>query len=270
MIIRNARARPRNGRTVTQLRTELWLPPLLLGLLGVGAWQVASSTGLLPGSISSPMTLFAYLAEAVVEVGFWRAVGSTLTSWALGFMVAVVLGAVLGVIAGMNRYVDAVIYPVVEFFRPIPSVVYLPLVVLVAGTGKISMMVLVVGAALWPVILQSAAGVKDTDPVLRDVARAYGLSWRTILFRIILPSAAPFMATGIRIAATISLVVVIATELLATGRGMGGEIATAYETGRYEVLFGISLAAAVLGMAIDHLVGLLEARILRWHPAYRK
>jgi ABC-type nitrate/sulfonate/bicarbonate transport system permease component len=246
------------------------LAPVLLGAVLTGAWQVAAAVGATPGSLPSPVDLVTYLGESLLEPGFWSAVGSTSLSWATGFSVSVLIGCGLGVIAGLNRGFDRLLFPVVEFFRPIPSIVYLPLVILAAGTGRPSVVILVAGGAVWPVLLQTVAGVRDTDPVLRDMTRAYAFTrWERMRWSV-LPSAAPFIVTGVRISATISLVVVITTELVGTGKGLGGVMSTAHQTGSYVVLFGTGLAAAVLGVLLDQVLGRLEKRALHWHSAYRE
>ncbi|TYB42484.1 ABC transporter permease [Actinomadura chibensis] len=257
-----AARRPGRGRAV--------LAPALLGAALFGGWQLAAAAGATPGSLPSPADLAAYLGESVLKPGFWSAAGSTMLSWTAGFAVSVLVGCALGMLAGLNGAVDRLLFPVVEFFRPIPSIVYLPLVILVAGTGRLSVVVLVAGGAVWPVLLQTVAGVHDTDPVLRDMTRAYAFTRRERMRWCVLPSAAPFIATGVRISATISLVVVVTTELVGTGKGLGGVMSTAYQTGSYVVLFGTGLAAAVLGVLIDQALGLLEKRALHWHAAHRE
>ncbi|MFC4055111.1 ABC transporter permease [Actinomadura syzygii] len=258
----------RRGRGRAALRA-VWAPALL-GAALFGAWQLAAAAGATPGSLPSPADLATYLGESVLKSEFWSAVGSTMLSWTAGFAVSVLVGCALGMLAGLNGVVDRLLFPVVEFFRPIPSIVYLPLVILVAGTGRLSVMVLVAGGAIWPVLLQTVAGVHDTDPVLRDMTRAYAFTRRERMRWCVLPSAAPFIATGVRISATISLVVVVTTELVGTGKGLGGVMSTAYQTGSYVVLFGTGLAAAVLGVLLDQALGLLEKRALHWHAAYRE
>jgi ABC-type nitrate/sulfonate/bicarbonate transport system permease component len=261
-----AARRPGRGRAVLR---AVWAPALL-GAALFGAWQLAAAAGATPGSLPSPADLATYLGKSVLKSEFWSATGSTMLSWTAGFAVSAVVGCALGLLAGLNGVVDRLLFPVVEFFRPIPSIVYLPLVILVAGTGRLSVVVLVAGGAIWPVLLQTVAGVHDTDPVLRDMTRAYAFTRRERMRWCVLPSAAPFIATGVRISATISLVVVVTTELVGTGKGLGGVMSTAYQTGSYVVLFGTGLAAAVLGVLLDQALGLLERRALHWHAAYRE
>lgn len=264
----NARRIPRPG-AVDFDRLRPLFAPLALGIVLVGAWQTAAVSETLPETLPPPSELVEYVRGALMSSKYWGAIAATMLSWAIGFSMSVVSGGAVGVVAGLSRKFDALIQPLVEFLRPIPAVVYLPLVVLVLGTGHQAVAFLVMAAAVWPVLLQTIAGVRDADPVLLDMGRAFGLSRCERIRWCIIPGTAPFVATGVRISATISLVVVISVELLATGTGLGGVIAVSYQTGSYATLFGTGLVVALIGVAMDQGLGVVERRVLHWHASQR-
>lgn len=245
------------------------VPPIALGAALAALWQLACTVEWLPASISSPEEIVRYLWTVLRTSAAWETIGETMYSWAISFAITVVIGTSIGLLAGLSDIGRRMVGGLVEFCRPIPSIVFFPLVVLTFGTERKGIVLLVVLSAVWPVLIQTAAGVHDLDPVLWDVSRAYGIRWHQRLRRIVIPSAVPFVVTGVRIAATLALVVVITAELLGSGRGIGTELAAANQTGYYVQLYGFSCVAAGLGLAIDVVIGRIERRVLRWHPSQR-
>ena len=243
----------------------------VVGTLAVlAAWEVLSRIGALPGEIPPVTTLVEYLWGELGHAATWSALAETLTSWAVGFAVAATVGIGLGMLIGMSRVVYDLTTVVVEFLRPIPPVVYLPLILLTMGATRSATVVLVLTGAVWPLLVQAAYGVRSVDSVLRSVEAAYGLRPLQRLRAVVLPSAASHIATGLRLTATIALVVTVMTEMLGTGVGLGGILTQAQLSGNFTQLFGFVLLTGALGVLIDLLLLRVEARVLRWHPGYRR
>jgi ABC-type nitrate/sulfonate/bicarbonate transport system permease component len=112
-------------------------------------------------------------------------------------------------------------------------------------------------------------GVHQVDPVSRDVASAYRLRRRDLILRVILPSAAPFIATGLRLAATMSLLLAVGAELLGGAAGMGTSIALAQQTQHTPRMYAYVVVVAALGLALNLAMVRLEGRVLSWHPSHR-
>jgi ABC-type nitrate/sulfonate/bicarbonate transport system permease component len=129
--------------------------------------------------------------------------------------------------------------------------------------------VLIVFGSTWPVLLQAMYGVHQVDPAARDVARAYRLRRRDQIRSLILPSAAPFIATGIRLAATISLLLAIGAELLGGAPGIGAAITLQEQNGDIPQMWVYIVLSAALGVIVNLTLIGLERRILTWHPAQR-
>jgi len=259
--------RHRPGRT--RARVARVVPPLVVGVVGVLAWQLACTANLLPATVSAPGEILQYLWEVLRTSAAWSVIAETMKSWTIGFSITVLLGTVVGAAAGLSVTGKRLIAGLVEFFRPIPSVIFIPVVVIAFGSGRAGVILLVVLSAVWPVLIQTEAGVRDSDPLLWDVAHAYGLTRGQRIRHCVIPATVPFVATGVRIAATISLVVVITVEMLGTGSGIGAEMARALQTGDYDRLYGWAFISAALGFIVDTLLGRVENKVLRWHPSVR-
>jgi ABC-type nitrate/sulfonate/bicarbonate transport system permease component len=130
---------------------------------------------------------------------------------------------------------------------------------------------LVAFGVLWPLLVQTMYGVKAMDPVIRDTATAMGIGPVRRFFGVVLPSAAPFIATGLRVAAAGALILTIVVELIAGGSGLGVLISTAAISGvqALPAMYARIIVAGILGFAVAELLTRLERRLLRWHEAYR-
>jgi NitT/TauT family transport system permease protein len=175
------------------------------------------------------------------------------------------LGLLLGSVPVLNTAVRAV----VEFLRPIPSVALIPLVSLILGSGQTTEVTLIVYAAAWPVLFNTIYGLQDVDPVAKETMRTFGFGRLAVIWRVSLPSAAPFIATGVRLAAAIALILAVGTEILSGfGQGLGTFIAQAQQSidGTKDVLAGTVWTGA-LGLLVNVVLVQGERRLFRWHHA---
>jgi ABC-type nitrate/sulfonate/bicarbonate transport system permease component len=209
------------------------------------------------------------LGERVGQPSFWAALLDTLRGWAVGLAVAVVAGAVLGIVIGSSGPLRAATASTIEFLRPIPSVALVPLAVLLFGTDLRSKLLLVVYAAFWQVLVQVLYGVQDVDPVARETARSYGLGTLAQVRHVTWPTTLPYLMTGVRLAATVALVLAITAELVIGNPGLGREIAVAQSSGAVASMYALVLVAGLVGVAINLLARVLERRVLFWHSSVR-
>jgi NitT/TauT family transport system permease protein len=197
---------------------------------------------------------------------FLRQVLATLEAWAVGLTIAIVISVALGVLIGASEPAYRMIAPVIELMRPIPSVALIPLGILLWGQGFSMKVILVAYAATWPILFNTVYGVHDVDPIAVQTARCFGLRPAAVLWRISLPSAAPFVFTGIRISASIGLIVVIGAELLASAdSGIGSYILFVSSNGGQmdSVLAGAAIAGMV-GVIINALLATIDRRLFGW------
>jgi ABC-type nitrate/sulfonate/bicarbonate transport system permease component len=265
MSVRNA-----NAHSKGRQRAAAWGPPVVAVLCALALWELVVRAGLLSETSFPPMT------ETVAELGrqlgtgdFWSAVANTLQGWALGLGLAILLGVPAGILVGSSRLAYRALRVPIEFLRPIPSVALIPLAVLVYGTGLQSKVFLATFASFWPLLIQTIYGVQDVDPVATDTARAFQLGRFERLRRITVPSAVPYIATGIRIASAVALILCVTAELVIGSAGLGREINSASSGGNVDLMYAMIIATGLLGWLLNIAATMVERRVLHWHPSQR-
>jgi NitT/TauT family transport system permease protein len=211
-------------------------------------------------------TVLYRMAALMQDVNFLKNVLATLHAWGIGLILATLLSVPAGILIGTFDLVYRMTAPLIEFMRPIPSVALIPLGILLWGQGFSMKVILVAYATTWPILFNTIYGVHDVDPIAIQTARCFGMKGIAILSRITLPSAAPFIFTGIRISASIGLIVVVGTELLASAdSGIGSYILFVSSSGGHmdSVLAGAAIAG-IVGLLINLGFGLIDRYAFGW------
>jgi ABC-type nitrate/sulfonate/bicarbonate transport system permease component len=264
-------ARPVSGRPApARVRVPDWILPWLAVLAVLVLFDVLPRIGVLSSDNFPPIsktlgTLFGQLDNG----SFWDAVGGTLQGWALGLLLAAGLAIPLGILIGSSRLIYRSLRGVIEFLRPIPSVALIPLAVLIWGSGLKSTVFLAAFASFWQLIVQVLYGVQDVDPVATDTARSFGFSRLQRLVRVTLPSATPYIATGLRIASAVSLILTVTAELVIGSSGLGRSINLARSGGDVQLMYALIIATGLLGVILNTIFVQAEKRVLHWHPSQR-
>ena len=248
--------------------------PALLGAAGLVAvavaLELAPRLGLVPAEFMPPTsTILAELARQLQRPEFWVALRDTLVTWGIGLGIAVAAGTVAGVVIGTVPGLRAATSSTIEFLRPIPSVALIPLAVLLYGARIQSTLMLVIYASFWQMLVQVLHGVVDVDPVARDTARSYRLGLFARIRYLVWPTALPYVVTGVRLAATVALILTITGELIIGTPGLGKEIAVASESNAVPPMYALVLVTGLLGVAANLAFRAAERRVLAWHPAIR-
>jgi ABC-type nitrate/sulfonate/bicarbonate transport system permease component len=181
-----------------------------------------------------------------------------------GFILAAVLGVVMGVAVSRSTTLSSLFEPIVEMFRPIPSLAFLPIFVLWFGIGEMSKVVFIAYATFFPVFTSTAIGVRQIDPVLIRAAATLGASKRDIFRYVELPAASPSIIGGLRIGFGMSFFVIVAAEFIAADRGLGfmiNDSRTFFNVPR--MLLGATVIGAI-GFVFNIVLRRVEARVLRW------
>lgn len=247
------------------------LPVSAVGILAaLAVWQFIATGPMAGGPLPTVPATLAELAGLLASGAFWAALSETLAISLAGLGAAAVVGVVIGILIGSFEPVRYATLAVLEFLKPIPPIVILPLVVLIWGpTTQMSWSLVFFGCVL-PIIMQTVSGVHDADPVTLDTARSYGLGRAEILARVTLPSATPFIGTAMRVAAPTALIITVVAGLLGGGPGLGLSIYQAQAGGAYPVLYAYVMVLGVLGLAFQGASQLAERRLLHWHASYRE
>lgn len=241
------------------------------GLVGFGAvLEVVPRVGLVDRDALPPTSEIA--SALVTELGgpgLWSALGSTMTAWAIGLTLASIAAVVVGLALGSIPFLRASTASTIEFLRPIPSVALIPLAVLLYGNAIESTLLLVVYACFWQVLVQVIAGVADVDPVAADTARSYGLGPVARIRYVTWPTALPYVMTGLRLAASVALVLAITVELITGAPGLGSEISAARSGGAVPLTYALVVVSGLVGVTINLVARAVERRALSWHPSVR-
>jgi ABC-type nitrate/sulfonate/bicarbonate transport system permease component len=268
-----AAAGPRLRRAPIRLapaRLAEWVMFALSVAAALAVWELVSRTELISQKDLPSMSTSFHALWSLVQTGhFWAAFGDTVRGWALGLAVATALAIPIGVLLGSSELAAAAFRVPIEFLRPIPSAALIPLLFLTLGTKLRSEIFLASFGAFWPLLVQTMYGVRDVDPVAVDTARSFGVGRLERLYRIKLPSAVPYIATGLRISSTVALILAFTAELFMGLPGLGQEVNYVYNYGLEAQLYAYALATGFLGVAIHLLSSALERRALRWHPSQR-
>ena len=248
----------------------------IAGVVGLAViLEIVSRSGLIKTTFLPPFSEVALKAVTLWGDPVFRDdVLATLVSYGLGMLIAAAIAIPLGIVFGLVRPVYRATRALVELIRPIPPVALVPLVLLVLGAGLEMKLFIVVFAAVWPIMFNTLYGVNDVDPYAKEMARSFGVTPFGVVRRIVLPSAGPFIITGVRIASSIALIVVITVELIAGGaQGIGAYIARARAYGdadAYLSVLAATIIAGLLGLVINLAIGWAERRFFGWDSTTRE
>jgi ABC-type nitrate/sulfonate/bicarbonate transport system permease component len=243
----------------------------VLGLLGfLTTWQLIPTLGLVsPQYLPYVTDVFARLLEEFRDLAFWRRLGLTMTSWAIGLGLATLAAVVLGTTVGLIPFLRRATHTTIEFLRPIPSVALIPLAVLMFGLQMRAALVIIVYASFWQVFVQVIYGVADVDTVARDTAVSFGLTRRERLVHLVLPTLLPYLMTGVRLAAAVALILAVTAEMVIGNPGLGRMIELSRSAGDAEGLYALIVVTGLLGLSVNLVFRFIERRSLFWHQSVR-
>jgi sulfonate transport system permease protein len=263
------------GRTPTPApaATPRWRPGLTLArwvspLALLVVWQVVSGTGLVSPRTLPPLTA---VWQAGLEVAGNGQLGDglavSLRRMVLGFAVGALVGGVLGVVAGLMRWADISVDPLMQMVRNVPLFGLIPLLILWFGIGETPKLVLIALAAALPFYVNVHAGIRNADPQLVEAAQVLGYSRAERLRHVVLPAAAGYTLVGVRLGVASSWLALVVAETIATDSGIGYMINNARDFLRTDIVIVGLLVYALVGLLMDTAVRLLERRVLRWRSA---
>lgn len=236
------------------------------GLIGlVLVFETLRAIGVLPASaVPGSGSILEALWESFGSGDMTAALSSTAQAWLAGLAVAAAIGIPLGIAVGLSSWVDSTTQRAVEFLRPVPVVALVPMAVVIFGIDLGMQVFLVALACLWPVLLGTRAGVRAVDPLQLDTARTFGLGRGTVVRRVVVPSIIPAIATSLRVAASLGVVVAIAAQLVSGSPGLGQLLIASQRAGNNDVVWACLLVAGLFGIAVNLGLGALERRVASW------
>ena len=193
-----------------------------------------------------------------------RALGETMTVLTLGFILSATTGIVLGVLLGGFRIVGRVLDPFVNAMNSTPGAAFIPLIIVWFGLYTEAKVVVVWNAALFPILINTAAGIANANKDLTEMARAFGANRRSLFWTVMLPDALPSILSGLRIGVAISTVGTVIAELTMAQSGLGGLLAQAGNRFQMDRYFAVVIVLMALGTALSALLRFTERRLARW------
>ncbi|GAA4489385.1 ABC transporter permease [Rhodococcus olei] len=243
------------------------LKPALAVAVLLAVWELAPRLGLVDEVFLPPFSTVAGAFADLARSGeLWEHLSASLSRALTGFALAVALAIPLGVAIGWYRPVAEFLSPVLELLRNTAALALLPVFVLILGIGEESKVALVVYAATFPILLNTISGVRTVDPLLVKAASSLGLSHVQLFRKVVLPAAVPTVFTGIRMAASSSILVLIAAEMVGAKAGLGYLITASQYNFQIPTMYAGIVAISVLGLTLNALLVLVERRLSRWRP----
>ncbi|MCX2728247.1 ABC transporter permease [Thermomicrobium sp. 4228-Ro] len=247
-----------------RLLRDAMLPFVGLTVVGV-LWWFLTDVAAAPGSFTSrfaPGPAFRALGELVTSGALWPHVLASAERVALGLLVSAALGIPLGVAIGSIRWVGRMLGPVIQVLRMVSPLAWMPLALLVFGTGTRSVVFLLVMAATWPILLSTVDGVARLDPRWSQVGRSLGASRWELVRHVVWPGVRPRVLAGLRLAVGVAWIVLVPAEMLGVDSGLGYAILDARDRLDYGELMAMLLVIAMCGIVLDGVARFLfrEAR----------
>jgi len=239
-------------------------------LVVVGLWQLASSTGLLPASkLASPVSIVhtAYTLITTSSSTYGTLQGSLLASferWAIGFALGVGIGVLLAILTGLSRAGEIVADPILQALRSVPLLGLIPLFIVWFGIGQLPKVLFVMLSALFPMYLNTFAGIRGVDSKLGELGRVLGLRRGEMIRHIVLPGALPSALTGLQLSVISSMLALVVGEQINATSGLGFMITQAQQFLNNSVIMVALIVYSILGLLLNGAVRLLERKALAW------
>lgn len=250
----------RHGRL---LLVEIWLPIAVIAL-----WWIMSS-----GSTSFYFPSLASIFDRFKDIWIFDGLGSylypSLLNLLVGFHLALVLGVLLGTLFGLLPGLYRSFWFVLELTRATPMIVLIPIAIMFLGVGSSQKVALIAFASVWPILLGTADGIREIDPMTRDTVRAYAIPARVWVTQIMIPAALPKVLAGTRVAVSVAVSMMVGSELFASTEGIGYFVLRTRETSAVTDLWTAIIVLGLVGYLVNLLQSAIEHHLLRWHRGAR-
>jgi len=238
-----------------------YLPLLLLAI----AWEATARLGLVSSLALPALSAVAGAwLELLQDKDFWLNAGASLYRASAGLLLAIVIGAILGIAMAWWRPLNILLGSIVEMFYPMPKSALIPVTALWLGFGDGSKILLIFLGCMLPVTLGAFNGARSSDRTLVWSSRSMGASRLRVLWDVVIPSAMPELLNGIRTALALSFILLVTSEQIVSRQGLGYLIGYLGANGSYDAMFAVVMTVAFLGFAADRVYQILMQRALAW------
>jgi len=254
-----SRARP--------LRWGRLLLPLIFPACVLVAWQVTASEGWLAAQVLPPpsmvMSTFVDLVRdgeiaGNLRISLWRI--------ASGFAIGGAAGLVFGILLGASRVMDQYFGPLFRALAQIPSLGWVPILILIFGLDEVLKIIIIAKASFVPIVLATSQGIRNIPQPYRDVARVLRLRRRSVLLKLLIPAALPTVFSGIRLALSHAWIALIVVEMLAATEGVGYMMVWGRTLFQIDIVIAGMVVIGAIGLVMDFGLTRIERRLSRWEP----
>ncbi len=232
-------------------------------LIGLAEW--GTRTGWIsPLTLPKPSDVMKTFGELYNSGLLFKHIVPSLSRLFVGALMGVTIGVSVGVLIGLFSYIRAGLVPLVAAIFPIPKIALLPLFVIWFGIGEGSKYALIAFGTFTPTVVATYGAVDNVDRTLIRMGQSFGLTWFSIVRKIVLPGAMPGILSGLRISLAIAIILLVAAEMLGAEYGIGAYILEAGSLYDLERLFAGVIMLSVLGVLLSAVIGLFERRLLDW------
>jgi sulfonate transport system permease protein len=247
-----------------------FLRKLVVPLLLLVAWQMVIELGIYSrGQLPAPVDVLTASRELYERGKLFDNVGISVQRVAFGFGWGAVIALVFGLAVGVSRSIEDYLSPTLQAIRAVPSLAWVPLLILWLGIGEEPKIVLVAIGAFFPIYTNLVAGIRQIDRKLVEVGRAYGMRGLALVRGVMLPASLPSLFTGLRLGLAQAWLFLVAAELIASSRGLGFLLTDSANLSRVDITVLSILLLALLGKTTDWLLQIVERRILRWTDTFK-
>ena len=269
-VVINDKPRTRALKLRWPLSRHLTLSLATLAVLLVIWWAVAAAHWVSPLFLPAPGQVLNKLLTIASPQGFmdatlWQHLAASLGRIVVALLAATLIGIPVGIAMGLSPTVRGILDPLIELYRPVPPLAYLPLMVIWFGIGETSKILLIYLAIFAPVAMSALAGVKSAQQVRIRAARSLGASRAQVLWLVILPGALPEILTGLRIGLGVGWSTLVAAELIAATRGLGFMVQSAGEFLATDVVLAGIAVIAIIAFSLELGLRALQRRLTPWH-----
>ncbi|KLF13760.1 taurine ABC transporter permease TauC [Klebsiella aerogenes] len=269
-VVLNDKPRQRALKWRWPLSRQLTLSVATLAVLLAIWWAVTALQLISPLFLPSPWQVLQKLLTIAGPQGFmdatlWQHLAVSLTRIAIALVLAAIVGVPVGIAMGLSPTVRGILDPLIELYRPVPPLAWLPLVIIWFGIGETPKILLIYLAIFAPVVMSTLAGVKSAQQVRVRAAQSLGASRAQVLWLVILPGALPEILTGLRIGLGVGWSTLVAAELIAATRGLGFMVQSAGEFLATDVVLAGIAVIAIIAFVLELGLRALQRRLTPWH-----
>ncbi|WP_158603488.1 ABC transporter permease [Micromonospora radicis] len=238
-------------------------------LLSAAGYEAVTRAFFSPLHVPPLSAILPQALRLLAEPRFWTATGRTLLVAAIGLLIAVLAGVVVGFAIGSVPWLLRTASSTLDFLRPVPSIVLIPVLVLVLDVTQITVLLVAV-SCFWIVLFQVLYGLRDVDQVAVDTARTIRLGRWGRIVHVTWPTVLPYLGTALRLVVSVALALAITGGLVMGAAGLGELIWSSQESGESTGMYALVLLTGAVGIALDLAARLAERRLLHWHVATRR